>query len=76
MLFGFNHSDAGFSLLLSLFVLVPLLDLSWLIIEIILSIKQSKQRTGVSRVLMPGIALLFFVESIAADLYLLSQMRM
>jgi hypothetical protein len=38
MLFGFNHTDSGFAVLLLLFVAVPLLNLCWLIAEIIRSI--------------------------------------
>ena len=76
LLFGFNQTDTGFTLLLSLFLLVPLLDLSWVITEITLSVKLSRDRKRVSTFLMPCIAMLFFIESIAADLYLLSQMRM
>lgn len=33
LIFGFNRMDSGFTILLLLFVLVPLLNLSWLITE-------------------------------------------
>jgi hypothetical protein len=76
LIFGFNQTDAGFSTLLMLFVLVPLLNLFWLIIEIILSVKQSKQQVRAVSFLMPVIALFFLIESIGIDLYLISQARM
>lgn len=76
LLFGFNQTHAGFTVLLSLCVVVPILDLLWFITEIIFSIKRAGQRKRVSIILMPCIALFFFIESIAIDLYLLSYMRM
>ncbi len=76
LLFGFNQTHAGFATLLILIVSVPLLNLSWLIAEIVLSIKQSKQRSGSLSILMLLIALFFLLESIAIDLFLVSQMRM
>ncbi|MGD8944163.1 MAG: hypothetical protein PVJ37_12910, partial [Desulfobacterales bacterium] len=39
LLFGFNRLDSGFTFLLFLFVLLPPLNLAWLITEIIVSIK-------------------------------------
>jgi hypothetical protein len=76
LIFGFNRMDSGFTILLLLFVLVPLLNLSWLITEIILSVKLFKHRDRAVSFLMPLIAVFFFIESIAIDLYLLSQVRM
>lgn len=76
LLFGFNRTDAGFSTLLLLFVAVPLLNLFWLVVEIILSVKQSRQQVRAANFLMPIIALFFLAEAIGIDLYLLSQARM
>ena len=76
LIFGFNRTDAGFTILLSLFVLVPVLNLSWLITEIILSVKLLRDRKSAVAFIMPLIAVFFFIESIAIDLYLLSQARM
>jgi hypothetical protein len=76
LLFGFNQTDSGFTLLLSLFVLVPLLNLAWLIIEITLSVKLFRHRDIAVPILMPLIAVFFLLESIAIDLYLISQARM
>jgi hypothetical protein len=76
LIFGFNRMDAGFTILLFLFVFVPLLNLSWLITEIILSVKLLRHRDRAVSFLMPLIAVFFFIESIVIDLYLLSQARM
>lgn len=76
LLFGFNHTDGGFSTLLFLFIVVPLLDLCWLVVEIVLFIRQAKTQFEMKSLLMPGIAMLIFLEAIAIDLYMVSQMRM
>ena len=76
LLFGFNRMDSGFGLLLLLFVVVPLLNLSWLIAEIIRSVKFSRHQSRAISVLMPLVAIFFFVESIAIDLYIASHARM
>jgi hypothetical protein len=76
LLFGFNQTHSGFTILISLFVLVPLLNLAWFIIEITLSVKLFRHRNKALSFLLPLIAVFFFVESIAIDLYLLSQARM
>jgi hypothetical protein len=75
LLFGFNQTDAGFGTLLLLFFLVPVLNLVWLGIEISLAIKLFRQ-TRTATFLMPAVALALLVESLAIDLYLLSQVRM
>jgi hypothetical protein len=75
-LFGFNRTDYGFTTLLFLFVAAPIVDFSWLLSEIVISIRQAKHRDKTMSFLMPGIALLFFIESIIIDIFLLSQARM
>jgi hypothetical protein len=76
LLFGFNQTHAGFGTLIFLFVFVPLFNLFWLIIEITLSVRMLKNRVRAVSFLTPIIALFFLIESIAIDLYLLSQARM
>ena len=76
LIFGFNRMDSGFTLLLFLFVLVPPLNLSWLITEIIRSVKFSRHQSRAATFLMPLIAVFFFVESIAIDLFIASHARM
>lgn len=68
--------DAGFTILLFLFILGPLLNLSWFIAEIAVSVKRSRQRVGAVAIIMPSMAAFFLMESVAIDLYLISQARM
>jgi len=72
----FNRMDSGFTFLLFLFVWVPLLNLSWIITEVIRSVRFSRHRRRAVTFLMPFIAVFFFIESIAIDLYILSHARM
>lgn len=76
LLFGFNRLDSGFTFLLFLFVLLPPLNLAWLITEIILSIKRFRQQNKVVSFLMPCMALFFFVQALAIDFYIMSHARM
>ena len=76
LIFGFNRMDLGFTLLLFLFVLIPPLNLSWLITEIVRSVKLSRHQSRAATFLMPLIAVFFLIESIAIDLYIASQARM
>jgi hypothetical protein len=76
LIFGFNRMDSGFSILLFLFLLVPPLNLAWLIIEIIRSVKLFRRQNKAVSFLMPCMALFFLMESIAIDLYLITQARM
>ena len=76
LLFGFNHTDTAFNILLLLFVLVPLMNLSWLLTEIIMTIKMAKRQNRAMSFLMPGLALFFFLESLSIDIFFVSQARM
>jgi len=76
LIFGFNRMDSGFTLLLYLFLLVPPLNLCWLIIEIVRSVKLFRHQRKTVSFLMPCMALFFLMESLAIDLYLLSHARM
>ena len=76
LLFGFNRLDSGFGLLLSLFVGVPLFNLSWVIVETVQSVRVFRRRGGIASFFTPLVALLFLAESIAIDLYILSHARM
>ena len=76
LLLGFNRTDYGFSILLFLFVVTPLITLSWLVAEIIRSLRIARRSKSTISFLMPGVALLFFAESVLVDIFLLSQARM
>lgn len=68
--------ESGFDLLVLLFVLAPLLNLSWLFTEIIRSVKFYRNQTIAVTLLMPLTAIFFLTESIAVDLYIASHARM
>ncbi|MES9963968.1 MAG: hypothetical protein ABW116_10535 [Candidatus Sedimenticola sp. 20ELBAFRAG] len=76
LLFGFNQTDAGFASLVFLFFSVPVINLGWIVAEIVLLVRKSREQGQLASMQMTGIALFFFVESVAIDLYLLSQVRM
>jgi hypothetical protein len=76
LLFGLNRTDCGFTSLLFLFVLAPLVDLSWLLDEIIAAIRMSKRHHRAMSFVMPGLALAVLLESVVADIFLLSQAKM
>ncbi len=68
--------DSGVFLLLFLFVLVPLVNLSWVTTEIILAGKLFNQRSMTVSILMPTVAFFFFLESLGIILYFTSLARM
>ena len=76
MLGGFNQTDQGFGILVGLFVVVPLVNLVWLIVESRRTFKQVRKKGFNKSLLLPFVALFFFFEALAVDLYLLSHLRM
>jgi hypothetical protein len=75
LLGGWNQTDGAMGTLLVLFVSVPLLTLALLVIEFV---RCCRSRFGEHHRAMFNIllALGLFVESLAIDLYILSQVRM
>ena len=76
LLFGFNRADAGFNTLLVLFVLAPTINLIWLIVETMISMRGAKRQNRGMSFLLPGLALFFFLESVFIDLFMLLHARM
>ncbi|MES9961572.1 MAG: hypothetical protein ABW089_14170 [Sedimenticola sp.] len=76
LLFGFNQTDAGFTTLVLLFLFVPIMNLFWIALEIRLLVVRTRALGELASFQMLGFAFLFFVEAIAIDLYLLTQVRM
>ena len=76
LLFGFNRMDSGFGFLLLLFLFVPLLNLSWLAVEVVRSVKRSRQQSWATSLLTPLLPAFFLLESIAVDLYIASHAKM
>lgn len=76
LLGGWNHTDSGFSVLILLFLLNPVVTLIYLIIETMRYRKLGKHGDKSRSLLMPGVAIFLFVEVFATNLFLLSQVRM
>ena len=76
LIFGFNRMDAGFAVLLFLLLLVPLLNLCWLIAEIIRFVRSSRRQGRVTTFVWPFVAALFLFESVLIDLYVAFHARM
>ena len=76
MLGGFNQTDQGFGLMVGLFIVVPLINLAWLIVESLRAFKLTREVGFNKSLLFPVVALFFLFEAIAVDLYLLSHVRM
>ncbi|MET0105230.1 MAG: hypothetical protein ABW072_08805 [Sedimenticola sp.] len=76
LLFGFNQTDAGFTTLVLLFLFVPIMNLFWIALEVRLLVVRTRAQGELASFQMLGFAFLFFVEAIAIDLYLLTQVRM
>lgn len=76
LLGGFNQTDQGFGLLIGLVVIVPLLNLFWLMFETTRTLKQVREQGFNRGIVLPFVALLFLFEAVIIDLYLLSHVRM
>ena len=76
LVFGFQRIDSGFGLLLALFLLAPVFNVSWLVAEVIRTVKYARQPGRALRFSMPFVAIFFLIESIAINLYIASHARM
>ena len=75
MLGGWNQTDDAMGTVLILFLLSPSATLALLVTEIVRCCKANQGERG-RRFLFIGLAIVLFVESLAIDLYFLSQLRM
>jgi hypothetical protein len=62
--------------LIALFLVTPVATLVLLVVEIVRYILLIKRKDSARSFLMPAVAIFLFVEALAVDLYLLSQLRM
>ncbi len=76
LLGGFNHTDAGFSVLILLFLINPAATLILLIIETIKYRRFVKNNKGTGSLTWRNTSILLFVEALATNLFILSQLRM
>ena len=75
---GWNRApDASFiEILIILFLLNPVVTIAWVIAEPVRYFRQGKIQNGLHCLLMTVLALLFFIESLAIDFFILTQLRM
>lgn len=73
---GFNQSGAGFTTLLVLVVAAPLLCLAWMIVEARYAFRHFRNRKVLALILGPLLAMVFLLEALTVDLYILSHARM
>ena len=75
MLGGWNQTDDAMGTVLILFLLSPVMTLALLVTEIVRCYK-AKQGERRKAFLFIGLAMVLFVEALAIDYYLLTQLRM
>ncbi len=76
LLGGFNHTDAGFSVLILLFLVNPAATLILLIFEIIRYRRFVKYNKGTGSLTWRTISIFLFVEALATNLFIFSRLRM
>ena len=76
LLGGFNHTNAGFSVLILLFLVNPIICLVLLVIESIKYRRLIKHSKGSGSLLWRNISIFLFVEALATNILILSQVRM
>jgi len=74
LLGGWNQTDDALLTLLVLFILAPLFTLSLLVTEIVNAFK--KHGSGARKTVWISLAVILFIEALAIDFYLLTQVRM
>jgi len=76
LLGGWNHTDEAFGVLLTLFLVTPVATAVLLVVETIKYRKRATKEKVTGSLLMPGFAILLFLEALAIDMFILSQVRM
>jgi hypothetical protein len=76
LLGGWNHTDAALGVLITLFLVTPVATAVLLVVETI-EYRKHVTRDKVTRsLLLPGFAIFIFLEALAIDIFILSQVRM
>lgn len=76
LLGGWNKTDTAFNVLIMLFLMTPVATASLLMAETIRFCKLRKCEAEKRSFLMPGLAILLFLEALAIDIFILSQVKM
>jgi len=76
LLAGWNKTDSAFGVLIVLFLVTPVVTAAYMIVELV--VRRRKRSTGLQQesFFWPAIAIMLFVEALALDLFILSQVRM
>ena len=76
LLAGWNKKDSALGVLIVLFLITPVLTSGYMITELI--VRRRKRSCGLQPgpFLWPAIAILLFIEALALDIFVLSQLRM
>jgi hypothetical protein len=75
LLYGLNHTDAGFMLLIVVFVASPVVSMLLMIIELIRYFHRRHRERRLS-FLMPGISIFLMIEALMLEVFILSLVRM
>jgi hypothetical protein len=76
LLGGWNRTDSAFGVLILLFFVTPLATAILLVVETVRYGRHVKRGIEPRSFLMPGLAILLFLEALTIDLFILSQLRM
>jgi len=76
LLGGWNHTDAAFGVLITLFLVTPVTTAVLLVVETIKYRKHATRGKETGSLSMPGLAIFLFLEALAIDMFILSQVRM
>jgi hypothetical protein len=75
---GWNRAPGAsfIEILIILFLLNPVVTIAWVIAEPVRYFRRGKIQNGLHCLLMTVLALLLFIESLAIDFFILTQIRM
>jgi hypothetical protein len=76
LLWGFNHTEAGLTVLVFLFLLNPVVTLILLIVETIKYRILVKKNKGTGSLRWRRMSIVLFTEALVTNLFILSQLRM
>jgi len=76
LLGGWNRTDSAFGVLILLFLVTPVATAILLVVETVRYRRHGKRERETRSFLMPGLAIFLFLEALAIDVFILSQLRM
>jgi len=76
LLGGWNHTDSAFGVLITLFLVTPVATATLLVVETIKYRKHVTKENVTGSFLMTGVAIFLFLEVLAIDIFILSQVKM